>query len=102
MSELGLIQIYNEGRLKGMLPNSVELNEFVWDELINKTKYYDTWYSIYSTYSSVGMLEYCFQNNCNSFTWRQIEQLFKSDKSNRDVILKKLYGKFLTNKRSKR
>ncbi len=100
MTEQELIKIYKVGRKLGYLPNSIELNSFVYDELINKTKYVDTWYLIYGTYSSSGILEFKFQNakSKNFFTWQEVKYLME-DKTNNYYT--KMYTSYLKNKRSK-
>lgn len=84
----------------GYLPNSQEMNEYVWDELINHTQYVDTWYLIYATYSSTGILEFKFQNvkSKEFFTWQEVKYLME-EKSN--SYYTKMYSSYLKNKRSK-
>ncbi len=100
MNEQELIKIYKAGRILGFLPCSQELNSFVYDELINRTKHIDTWYLIYGTYSSSGILEFKFQNpkSKNYFTWQEVKYLLE-DKS--DKYYTKIYTSYLKNKRSK-
>lgn len=102
MTELELIRIYNVGRMRGLLPNTEDMNKYVYDELINATpKEYDTWYLIYGTYSSSGILEKCFQCNLNSFAWSDVKDLLLIDSTQKQKTFNKKYLKYLKNKRSK-
>lgn len=104
MNESKLIQIYKIGRDKGLLPNSQELNEFIYDELINEcwnsSELLDLWYTIYGSYSKSGILEFKYQNRMskNNFTWMEIKFLLEESTN---TTTKKRYQKYLKNKRSK-
>ena len=103
MEERRLVAIYKIGRNKGYLPNTEDLNKFVYDELINecwgKDELLDLWYTIYGTYSKSGILEKCYQLNLKDFSWCDVHNLMVE---NNQRTLKSAYGKYLKNRRSKR
>ena len=104
MTEKDLIKLYKTGRGLGFTPNSQELNSYIYDELINvfkeDTELIDTWYKIYASYSSTGILELKFQNkkSKNYFTWCEVKFLMED---NTNTTLKNHYLKYLKNRRSK-
>lgn len=101
MNELKLIRTYSEGRYHGYLPNSPELDKFVIERIMNDTDQFACWVKIFHTYSKVGILEKCFQMNSKSFSRGDVHNLLLIDEKSRKTTFRRLYGKYLKNKRSK-
>lgn len=101
MKEFDLIEVYGSGRNAHFLPNTKQLDDYVYKELMKicTKEDFKLWIGIYRQYSKWGILEKYYQLGMSEFSWYDIHLLLCC-KQNFKILLKQR-DRFLKNKRSK-